>query len=138
MATRFVDRGLAAGRAYTYAIRASDESGNRSAGVTRSVTMARGLLAPAAGVRLTKPPVLRWTSVAGASYYNVQLWRNGKKILSAWPAAPRLALRTSWTYSGKAHRLARGTYRWYVWPGVGSRGSAKYGRLIGTRTFVMR
>lgn len=139
-ATGFIDRGVRPGFTYTYLITSVDASGNRSSGLRRTVTtpVFRGLLAPAAGARLGSPPVLRWTTVVGASYYNVQLWRNGKKILSAWPSTPRLALRARWTYSGRKYRLSAGTYRWYVWPGLGSRASSKYGKLVGTRTFVMR
>jgi hypothetical protein len=28
-------------------------------------------------------------------------------------------------------------YRWYVWPGFGPRSANRYGKLLGTRTFVV-
>ena len=43
------------------------------------------LLAPPNGAVLTAPPLLRWSKVRGADYYNVQLLRDGRKVLSAWP-----------------------------------------------------
>lgn len=95
------------------------------------------LLAPAHGARLSAPPVLRWKAVPGATYYNVQLWRNGRKILSRWPTRTQLALRASWTYAGRRYRLTPGRYRWYVWPGLGARADARYGALLGRRTFVI-
>lgn len=41
------------------------------------------LIGPRTGalVRPGRPPLLRWTPVRGARYYNLQLWRRGK-ILS--------------------------------------------------------
>ncbi len=119
---------------------AADRFGNvTSKSVAVTVSPLPGvLLSPASGARLSSPPVLRWTRATGATYYNVQLWRNGRKILSAWPTATRYALRTAWTFAGRRYRLSPGTYRWYVWPGLGARAAARYGRLLGTRTFVMR
>ena len=49
----------------------------------------------------------------------------------------KLALRASWKYSGDAHRLTKGTYRWYVWPGYGTRKAAHYGKLLGSGIFVV-
>lgn len=138
--TTLVDRAVRPRTTYTYALRAVDTAGNRSTGITRTVTTpaATGLLSPGPGALVTTPPVLRWAAVRGASYYNVQLWRNGKKILTAWPSAPRFGLRSSWVYRRATIRLVPGTYRWYVWPGIGSRAAARYGKLLGSRTFVVR
>ncbi len=72
----------------------------------------------------------------GASYYNVQVFRGKRKILSTWPTKPRLRLRTRWHYGGQVQRLTAGTYRWYVWPGYGPRGRHRYGKLLGRRTFT--
>ena len=72
----------------------------------------------------------------GASYYNVQLYR-GAKVLSTWPAHARLQLRPTWRFDHRRYRLKPGRYRWYVWPGFGRRGSARYGRLIGSGGFVV-
>lgn len=85
--------------------------------------------------QVAPPPLLRWHRVHGAHYYNVQLFHQGKKILSAWPAHPRFQLRTSWRFRGHRYRLTRGRYRWYAWPGLGPLSAARYGRLIRAGTF---
>ena len=95
------------------------------------------LLAPAPGASLSAPPTLSWTAIPKASYYNVQLFK-GTKILSAWPTKASLKLKRTWRFGGQRHRLARGRYRWYVWPGFGSRKAAHYGHGVGTATFVIR
>lgn len=133
--TAFVDRTVRPGRTYTYTVTSVDATGNPSGGVARKVTTPR-LMASAA--RVASPPVLRWAPVSIATYYNVQVWRNGKKILSAWPGSPRYALSTRWTFGGARYRLTPGTYRWHVWPGMGSRSAARYGKLLGSSTFVVR
>jgi hypothetical protein len=79
---------------------------------------------------------LRWTPVLGASYYNVQLYRGGEKVLSAWPTRTSLQLTRRWSYNGH-RRLRPGTYYWYVWPGFGPRAATRYGPEIGRRKFVI-
>ena len=133
--TAFVDRTVRPGRTYTYTVTSVDAAGNRSGGIARKVTTPM-LMASAA--RVASPPVLRWAPVSNATYYNVQVWRNGKKILSAWPGSPRYAVSARWTFRGVRYRLTPGTYRWYVWPGLGSRNAARYGKLLGSSTFVVR
>jgi hypothetical protein len=133
-AARFTDRRLRNGRRYRYELRAVDAAGNVTA---RRITVRPGrrLLAPAAGARLAAPPVLRWTAVRGARYYNVQLFRGGRKVLSAWPRAARLRVRPAWRFSGRTRRLRAGRYRWYVWPGIGARADERYGARLGVRRF---
>lgn len=84
-------------------------------------------------VRARRPPLLRWTRVKRARYYNVQLYRGTRKVLSAWPARPRYQLKRRWSYAGKRRRLTPGRYVWYVWPGYGRRSQANYGELLGRR-----
>jgi hypothetical protein len=84
-----------------------------------------------------KAPLLRWTAVRGASYYNFQLHSGGKKILSIWPTHPSVQLKTSWRFHGRRYRLRPGRYRWYVWPGFGPRAAARYGPAIGPHTLVI-
>jgi hypothetical protein len=132
-----VDRGLRNGRRYEYLVRATDAAGN-TARRRFAVVPGPRLFAPPAGARLDGPPKLRWTRVRGAEYYNVQLFRGRRKILSAWPTKPHLQLDAKWRYAGHKRRLKSGKrYRWFVWPGEGSRSANDYGRLIGARTFVM-
>jgi hypothetical protein len=95
------------------------------------------LLGPRAGARLGSPPTLRWSAVPRATYYNVQLFRNGRKVLSAWPTRPRLQLAQTWRFEGRPYRLTPGTYRWYVWPGFGARSQSTYGKLVGTQRFTV-
>jgi hypothetical protein len=132
---RVVDRHLRNGRSYTYDVSAVDPAGNVA---DRTITVVPGprLLVPAAGARVPDPPMLRWTPVGGARYYNVQLFRGKRKVLSVWPARPRLQLDGSWRFAGERRRLVGGhVYRWFVWPGIGSRAANDYGRLVGTRSF---
>ena len=35
-------------------------------------------------------------------------------------------------------RLRPGTYTWFVWPGIGPQSQARYGALLGQRTFTIR
>jgi hypothetical protein len=138
----FTDRGLKNGRRYTYVVEAVDAAGNTATGSATVTPTAeastRHLLSPGAGSILSRPPLLRWRKVARAGYYNVQLFRNGRKILSAWPTMPQYQLRSRWRYRGQRHRLVHGSYRWLLWAGYGHRSEHRYGRLLGRRTFVMR
>ncbi len=121
---------------YRYTIRAVDQAGNVS---VRTVTAVPGprLLWPPSGIHLTVPPLLLWTPVRGADYYNVQLYRGGEKVLSTWPVNDKLQLRHTWSFRGHRFKLKPGIYHWYVWPGYGARAAARYGRLVGRGTFVI-
>jgi hypothetical protein len=89
-------------------------------------------------VKAKAAPLLRWTAVAKARYYNVQLYRGGKKVMSSWPVRARLQLKSRWRYRSYPFRLRKGTYRWYVWPAFGSATTPRFGQLLGTATFVVR
>jgi hypothetical protein len=128
----FTDKSVRIGVRYAYSVTVYDAAGN-SASMT--VRVRASALEPAAGAQLGKPPLLRWEKERGARYYNVQLFRGRTKLLSAWPKRTQLQLRRSWTYRGRRHRLTRGHYRWYVWPGLGSRADHRYGALIGHSSF---
>jgi hypothetical protein len=130
---RFRDSGLKPGVAYRYTLTSLDEAGNRS--VTRTRVQLRTLYAPAPGTKAHAGSVLRWVAAKGATYYNVQLFRNGQKVMSVWPLGPTLKVPRAWSFNGHRHRLVRGMYRWYVWPGIGARAKAKYGRLLGGSFF---
>ena len=121
---------------YRYRVTLADQAGNTA---SREITAVPGprLLAPAARATLPAPPLLRWTPVRGARYYNVQLFRHGKKLLSAWPRRPRLQLERRWRFAGAKRRLAAGDYRWFVWPGEGARADRRYGERIGARRFTI-
>jgi hypothetical protein len=133
-----VVRGLVNDVQHRFVVTAIDTAGNRSRGVVLLATPHTTLLAaPRPGARLARPPLLRWVPVAGASYFNVQLYRGTTKVLSAWPTVARLQLQRTWRYDGKKRALAPGRYTWYVWPGLGSRTEARYGPLLGKSTFTV-
>jgi hypothetical protein len=137
-ATAYRDRAVRNGVRYRYRIAALDRAGNSSGwNEIRAVPARRLLFSPPQAARLTAPPLLRWIRVKRASYYNVQLYRGARKVLSIWPRQPLLRLRSSWTYRSRPYRLDPGAYRWYVWPGYGLRSQARYGRLLGQSTFVV-
>jgi hypothetical protein len=145
----FTDGRLRARVKYRYTVTAYDQAGNGAAKglrtqatqtIARPATPTRttpALLKPAAGARITSPPTFTWSAVPKATYYNVQLFRDGKKILTVWPRRPSFSLVETWRYAGTSFRLTPGTYRWYVWPGFGPRSANRYGKLVGTRTFVI-
>ncbi len=132
----FTDTKLTNGLRYRYSISVIDQAGNTAEAGATATPLA--LSVPPQGTRLTRPPNLTWSKVVGASYYNVQLFQRGKKILSVWPLKTSFRLPRSWTFAGKKHALTAGSYRWYVWPGYGPRKASKYGKLLGGSIFVMR
>jgi hypothetical protein len=133
----FTDRRLSNNVTFRYTLATVDAAGNRSDGVSATATPHTiYLVKPADGARIRKPPTLLWIPKGRAFYYNVQLYRGSTKVLSAWPSQNRFVLRSTWKYKGRRYRLQPGTYRWYVWPGIGPRRYAKYGKLLGQNTFV--
>jgi hypothetical protein len=151
----FSDSGVQNEQTYTYSIRAEDAAAN-IASVTVTVTPRApapdpvaivapdasrtpiALPPPTAGTgRALQPPRLTWRRVKGATYYNVQLFRGTKKILSLWPKSAHLQLRLRWTFRERLMRLTPGRYHWYVWPGFGKRTQRRYGRLLVHRRFTL-
>jgi hypothetical protein len=130
----FRDTHLKVGARYRYTVTAIDQAGN-SVSKTLAVTATGPLLAPTPKQTVSRPPLLRWTPVNGAAYYNVQLVR-GKKILSSWPATNHFRIPRSWVFEGHRYRLHRGVYRWYVWPGFGAFSANNYGSVLGGSSFV--
>jgi hypothetical protein len=130
------DGKLTNGLRYRYTIYSVDQAGN----VAKASTVAtpRALSSPADGARLRAPPLLKWSALPGASYYNVQLFRGRQKILSVWPRGTSLKLQRTWAYGGRSFRLEPGRYAWYVWPGIGLRSAAHYGKLLGGSVFYIR
>jgi hypothetical protein len=134
-ATSYRDRGLTPGRKYRYTLTSYDEAENRSERAVALVATG-ALLRPAPNARVSRPPLLVWTPVAGASYYNVVLIR-ARRVFSAWPPSASLQVPQTWVYRGKRQRLRPGLYRWYVWPGYGRLSAARFGPLLGGSTFVV-
>jgi hypothetical protein len=150
LAPSFEDTGLQNKVKYVYTITALDDAGNKAVD-TVSIIPGAKLYSPARGTSVTSPPLLAWRPYPGASYYNVQLYFgvgsamrrlasvdvSGRKVLSAWPLQSHYRLKKAWKYNGKKRTLARGHYRWYVYPGLGKRTANKYGPLIGASDFFV-
>ena len=135
--TSFNDTRLKNGVHYTYTITARDVAGNATVQTIAATPQAR-LLSPAVNAHLSAPPMLSWTAVPGATYYNVQLFRaDPTKVLSIWPKHAGLQLHRTWRFDSRRYRLKPGKYRWYVWPGFGRRSVGRYGHMVGSGTFVV-
>jgi hypothetical protein len=135
------DRSLRNGRRYRYVVTRIDQAGNRAADQASTVPTGSRLLLPAAGQRIkltgddTSLPLLVWKRVGKARYYNIQVFRRGRKILSAWPERPPRRLERRWTYRGTDYKLTEGRYCWHVWPGYGKRSAHRYGKRLGVSCF---
>jgi hypothetical protein len=132
-----MDRKVAAGLEYMYAVQTFDQAGNASKrllvpGLAKVVTMRRLPYVP----RVADQPILRWAGIRGASYYNVQLYRGSKRVFASWPIKNHLGLPAKWKWAGKVRRLTPGRYRWYVWAGLGKRSFARY-RTLGSAQFIV-
>ena len=133
---RYVDTGLADGRHYHYVLLATDRAGNHSRDHAR-VKPHRGLLSPPPEVQVAAPPLLRWTPVLGARYYNVQLVRDGRTVLSDFPERPHYSVPATWTFKRHNEALVPGSYTWYVWAARRRRAHGVYGQPIGHRRFIV-
>ena len=134
---KFTDRRLRNGRRYRYVVTLIDQAGNRSSTAMSAVPTDSPLLLPANGAHLRSAPMLAWKRVKHAHYYNAQLLRNNRKVLSRWPRTTHLQLHERWRFQGRLHRLVRGHYCWHVWPGFGSRSKQNYGRVLGKSCFTV-
>jgi hypothetical protein len=136
-AADFVDKKIQDGVEYHYSVRTYDQAGNASQARTvlalpKVVSLAKISYTPRAAAQ----PILSWPARRGASYYHVQLFRNGKRILAAWPLKTQLALRPSWRWAGRRYRLSPAKYAWFAWAGFGARTAARY-KLLGHSTFII-
>ena len=118
---RLTDRKLRNGRRYRYVVTLIDQAGNRAADDVSAVPTSSPLLLPARGAQVHGAPKLVWKPVRQARYYNAQLLRHGRKVLSRWPRVAKLQLPRRWTFEGRRRKLVPGRYCWYVWPGFGKR-----------------
>ena len=71
-----------------------------------------------------------------ATYYNMQVWRNGRKPQRL---AQRLAVQAPLELDvpGPAAMLSGGQVTVYVWAGFGSKAAANYGPLYGRTRFTV-
>ncbi len=70
-----------------------------------------------------------------ARFYNVQVYRGGRKVLTVWPTRTRFGMRRTWTFGGRAFKLKPGVYTWYVWPAFGRFTNPRYGTMLGQNSF---
>jgi hypothetical protein len=136
-AAAFVDKSVRPGIDYRYQLVVGDAAGNLSGRVVRA-RLREALYRPTAGARVRGPVSLAWQEKAGTTFYNLQLYRNGVKIMSVWPRRPGFVIPRSWRYGGKAYALVPGRYVWYVWPAKGTRAQPQFGRVLGRSSFIVR
>jgi hypothetical protein len=134
----YVDRHFKNGQYHHYLVVSYDHAKNASGGKAALVRPSALMLAPRPGSAVRTAPTFRWAGVRGARFYNIQLWKNGEKVLSAWPGKAKQVLSRRWSYRGRRYSLSHGVYVWYVWPGFGPRTKARYGQLLGYASFRVR
>ena len=131
VAAAFLDREVSNHVRYVYRIRSFDLAGNVSAAATASA-WPTPILSPAYDAIVHSPPLVDWRSVRNATYYNMQVWRNGGS-LSVWPSGSQYRLRSSWTFQGRRHMLSGGRSPSTSGPGSGRRPRRTTGRCTARR-----
>jgi hypothetical protein len=84
---------------------------------------------------VSSPPLLVWTAIRGATYYNVVLIRGEKSS-----APGRLSHVSNSRGPGgteDAGNLRPGIYCWDVWPGYGRLRAGRFGPALGGSTFIV-
>jgi hypothetical protein len=121
---------LKAGGTGYVALFAYDRNGNVSSPARKSILLAPLIpLRPTTGSLVKAAPRLTWRPQPATTYYNVQLFHNGTRVLMDWPAKPSLSI--------PAGKLRAGTYVWFVWPALKlGHAAPTFGTLIGRATFV--
>ena len=94
---------------YRYRIRSLDRAGNLSSPVEVEAWPSP-IVSPRYHAVVHTPPLVDWRSAPRATYYNMQVWRNGRKILSTWPAHSQYRLQSTWTFQGRRHVLSEVRY----------------------------
>ena len=136
-ATSYTDTKVDNTRPYQFHVTTVDTTNHYSVGENVEIRPWMLLTAPANGVQVQAPPLLRWARVPGARFYNVQLYQNGQKLLSSWPQGRSLQLRANWRFNGRRHALRPGRIHWYVWPAFGTRTNPQYGAQLGASAFLV-
>jgi hypothetical protein len=131
----FTDRRLRNGHRYRYLVTLIDQAGNRAWGRAGATPTASKLFSPVRGARVPSAPLLEWKKGKRARYWNVQLYRNRRKIFTFWPRTNALQLKNRWRFRGRRYRMVPGRYCWHVWPGIGKPKQQKYGRKLGESCF---
>lgn len=77
--------------------------------------------------------VLEWPRVENASFYDVVLWRDGRRALDLWPETNRVDVLEAVDRAGS--RLASGRYQWFAFAGFGSREDVRFGKPLANGSF---
>lgn len=136
-ARTFTDRKVKNGVKYWYAVRALDEAGND---MLKAVSALPRLpvFAPKLGSVVSGPPLVAWTPVRKARFYNLQVYVGSTKVFTTWLTQTRYRLPRAWQFEGAQRELVAGRYRVLIWPAFGTRSKPRYGKLLGTTSFVIR
>lgn len=91
---------------------------------------------PAAGTETesdaSKPVRLQWREVRGADFYDVVLWREGRRVTDLWPKTNAVAIENT---GDGATALGPGTYQWFVFPAFNEDGSTRFGASVARGKF---
>lgn len=96
-------------------------------------SLAREGLGQAVPVAVSREIVLEWPSVEDASFYDVVLWRDGRRVLDLWPETNRIDVLKAVDRAGS--RLASGRYQWFAFAGFGSRDDVRFGKPLANGSF---
>jgi hypothetical protein len=80
-----------------------------------------------------RPPAARetlaWPATAGATSYDLVLWRGHRRVADLWPKKPARSVAS--VACGARRRLEKGRYLWFVYPLVDAAAGPRYGKLAG-------
>lgn len=79
---------------------------------------------------------INWQRVAGATYYDLVVWQDGRRVLDLWPTAAAVSVPRNARDQG-GDGLGAGHYLWFAYPGFGAKSSRQYGALAGSGAFVV-
>lgn len=79
---------------------------------------------------------ITWRPVAGATYYDLVVWQDGRRVLDLWPTAAAVSVPQNANDQG-GEGLGAGHYLWFAYPGFGAQSSRHYGALAGSGAFVV-
>jgi hypothetical protein len=79
---------------------------------------------------------ISWRPVAGATYYDLVVWQDGRRVLDLWPTAAAVSVPLN-ASDRSGDGLEAGHYLWFAYPGFGAKSSKHYGALAGSGVLVV-